>query len=76
MKLAAEAVAANRYADAMVRYERLAAEHPEAPLFRQFAAVLRARVNSMNCQPGAPGCIPTNATVPPSVQPPGARPSP
>ncbi len=64
MKLAAEAVAANRYADAVVLYERLAAEHPEAPLFRQFAAVLRARVASMNCQPGAPGCIPSNAVPP------------
>ncbi len=66
MKLAAEAVAANRYADAAVLYERLAAEHPEAPLFRQFAAVLRARVASMNCQPGAPGCNPSNSPVPPS----------
>jgi predicted component of type VI protein secretion system len=69
MKLAAEAVAANRYADAAVLYERLAAEHPEAPLFRQFAAVLRARVASMNCQPGAPGCIPPNSPVPPSAAP-------
>ena len=70
MKLAAEAVAANRYADAAALYERLAAEHPEAPLFRQFAAVLRARVASMNCQPGAPGCTPPNSPVsPPAVAP-------
>lgn len=64
MKLAAEAVAANRYADAVLLYDRLAAEHPEAPLFRHFATVLRARVASMHCQPGAPGCIPTNPAAP------------
>ena len=68
IKLAAEAVAANRYADAVVLYERLSAEHPEAPLFRQFALVLRQRLAAMNCPPGAPGCTPS--TVPqPTTQP-------
>ena len=67
IKLAAEAVAANRYADAAVLYERLAAEHPEAPLFRQFALVLRQRLAAMNCPPGAPGCIPPTAPTAPTA---------
>jgi predicted component of type VI protein secretion system len=68
IKLAAEAVAANRYADAAVLYERLATEHPEAPLFRQFALVLRQRLAMMNCPPGAPGCNPS-PTPAPTTQP-------
>lgn len=68
IKLAAEAVAANRYADAVVLYERLSAEHPEAPLFRQFALVLRQRLAAINCPPGAPGCNPS-PTPAPTTQP-------
>jgi predicted component of type VI protein secretion system len=69
IKLAAEAVAANRYADAVVLYERLAVEYPEAPLFRQFATILRQRLATMNCSPGAPGCIPPPPPAVPSRTP-------
>jgi len=64
IRQAAEAVAANRYADAAERYERLAAQHPEAPLFRQFATVLRARAAQQRCTPGVPGCTPAPVPMP------------
>lgn len=79
IKLAAEAVAANRYADAVVLYERLAEMYPEAPLFRQFAVVLRARLAAMNCPPGATGCTPPAAAPTPTPSPtpaPAAAPTP
>lgn len=78
IRLAAEAVAANRYADAAVLYERLAAQHPEAPLFRQFATVLRARAAQPRCNPGASGCNPAPAPTAPSSptpEPPAAAPA-
>lgn len=73
IRVAAEAVAANRYADAAGLYEQLAAAHPEAPLFRQFAAVLRARA-SQHCQPGVAGCAPA-APAAPTPSPPAAAPA-
>jgi predicted component of type VI protein secretion system len=86
IRLAAEAVAANRYAEAATRYEQLAQQHPEAPLFRHFATVLRHKLEASQCQPGAPGCPPStpptapenSATPAPPVQPsqPPAQPSP
>lgn len=57
IRLAAEAVANNQFSAAAAQYEALARAHPEAPLFRQFALILRARAVA-NCQPGAPGCTP------------------
>ncbi|MEZ4406764.1 MAG: hypothetical protein R3A52_09835 [Polyangiales bacterium] len=57
IRLAAEAVANNHFAEAAAQYEALAQAHPEAPLFRQFAVLLRAKA-AANCQPGAPGCAP------------------
>jgi hypothetical protein len=64
IKLAADMVAAHRYADAAALYENLAAQHREAPLFRHFALVLRARAAQPTCTPGAAGCSP--GTPPPS----------
>lgn len=58
IKLAADMVAAHRYADAAALYENLAAQHREAPLFRHFALVLRARAAQPTCTPGAAGCSP------------------
>lgn len=70
IRLAAEAVAANRYAEAATRYEQLAQQHPEAPLFRQFAIVLRHKLEASQCQPGAPGCPAATAPTPePNAQP-------
>lgn len=75
IRLAAEAVNAHRYDDAIRLYEQLAAQHPEAPLFRQFVVVLRARANQQGCVPGAPGC-PTPTESPGTATPPPAAPSP
>lgn len=72
IRQAAEAVHAHRYDDAARLYEQLAAQHPEAPLFRQFATVLRARATPQGCTPGAPGC--TAPTAPPSPAAPSASP--
>ncbi len=63
IKLAADMVAAHRYADAAVLYESLAAQHREAPLFRHFALVLRARAAQPTCTPGAAGCSPGTPTL-------------
>jgi hypothetical protein len=75
IRLAAEAVNAHRYDDAIRLYEQLAAQHPEAPLFRQFVVVLRARAQQQGCVPGAPGC-PTLNESPGTATPPPAAPSP
>ena len=64
IKLAADMVAAHRYDAAAALYENLAAQHREAPLFRHFALVLRARAAQPTCTPGAAGCSP--ATPAPS----------
>ena len=69
IRQAAEAVAANRYADAAERYERLAVQYPEAPLFRQFATVLRARAAQQRCTPGVRGCTPSPTPTLPSTTP-------
>jgi predicted component of type VI protein secretion system len=58
IKLAADMVAAHRYEAAAALYEGLAAQHREAPLFRHFALVLRARAAHPTCTPGAAGCPP------------------
>lgn len=58
IKLAADMVASHRYAEAAALYEGLAAQHREAPLFRHFALVLRARAAQAPCTPGAAGCSP------------------
>ena len=62
IKVAADMVAAHRYADAAALYENLAAQHREAPLFRHFALVLRARAAQPTCTPGAAGCSPGTPT--------------
>jgi hypothetical protein len=76
LRLAAEAVNAHRYDQAAGMYEALAREHREAPLFQQFAVVLRARVANPTCTPGAPGCplpaSPTPPANPATPQAPGA----
>lgn len=61
IKLASDMIAAHRYAEAAALYESLAAQHREAPLFRHFAQVLRARVAQSTCTPGAAGCTPVAA---------------
>ncbi len=61
IKLASDMVAAHRFADAAALYEGLAAQHREAPLFRHFAQVLRARVAQPTCTPGTAGCTPVAA---------------
>lgn len=58
IKLASDMIAAHRYAEAAALYEALAAQHREAPLFRHFALVLRARAAQPSCTPGAAGCSP------------------
>lgn len=65
IKLAADMVASHRYAEAAALYEGLATQHPEAPLFRHFALVLRARAAQPTCTPGAAGCTP-GTPAPPS----------
>jgi pSer/pThr/pTyr-binding forkhead associated (FHA) protein len=72
MKLAADALAGNRLPAALEIYERLATEHPEAPLFRQFSAVIRARLATANCPQGAPGCAPDTTNSPPPSAPPSS----
>ncbi len=65
IRRAAQAVADNRYGEAIALYDQLALQHPEAPLFRQFATVLRMRVNQNNpCPPGAQGCTPSASPSP------------
>ena len=64
IKVAADMVAAHRYADAAALYEGLAAQHREAPLFRHFALVLRARAAQPTCTPGAAGCSPGTPASP------------
>ncbi len=63
--LAADAVATHHWADAIQRYDALATLHPEAPLFRHFAIVLRARTAAANCTHGDPGCVAPPTTVTP-----------
>lgn len=68
IRLAAEAAAGHHYTEAAQHYEQLAVQHPEAPLFRQFAAVLRSRPVP-TCLPGAPGCSASPAAQNPAVLP-------
>lgn len=76
LRLAAEAVNAHRYDQAAAMYEALAREHREAPLFQQFAVVLRARSSNAACTPGAPGCPLPTSTPPAAGATPAAPPSP
>ncbi len=45
-KAAADAVAAGAYADAVKLYEQLAADHPDKPVFKEAARILRLRADS------------------------------
>lgn len=45
-RLAVDAVAAGAYAEAATRYESLAREHPDQPVYREAARILRSRADA------------------------------